>query len=240
MSVSGNGFRSALIGAGGVAFIGAGVLMVLAAAQPWSDLVDGWGGTDSGFVQDHYYDYLLPTGSSWLPFPAAGLLSGAAMVTAACAFILVFVAVPSPVWSRIAQVATVGSLLVLGLTALTAGRADSPDDPWWWWCAVWLWAVPVPLIAVVVQWVGERGRARPLPAWAWLSWLAAVLLATPVPKILTMPGIIAETAPGLWEIAVGGLPWILAGVVLLVALVRASLPGRVPAPVRAGSAAPGA
>lgn len=209
------------VGAGAVLFLGAGVLMLLAADQPWDELWrDGWAGQPSWAGQEHFYDYLGPS-DPWLPVPAAASLGGAAQLLVAVAMALVFLAVRSPWWSRLVQLAIVGSVLALGLGTIAAGRSEVPVQPsaLWWWATV-PWIAVVPLIAVVLEWVRDPGSWRLLPDWTWLTWMFAMILVTPVPRLFLMPGIVGEEPPGPWDVAVSVVPLIAAGSVLLVGLAR--------------------
>lgn len=232
--------RRALVGAGAVLFIGAGGLLVLAAIQPWDELWrDGWSGAEPWLAQEHVVDHLLP-GDPWLPVTSAAVPGGAAQLMIAAGLALVFAAVRSPWWSRGVQVVVVGSALALGLGILSAGRAAVPvETPTLWWWAMAPWLIGLPLIAVVLEWAREPASPRLLPTWVWMSWLAALLVTTPVPRLFLMPSILSEEPPGPLDAFWSVVPPVFAGSVLLVGLVltgrRArSVPGgRPPKPVGA-------
>lgn len=219
--------RRALVGAGAVLFIGAGALLLRAANQPWDELWrDGWSGADPWLAQEHFFDHVWPA-DPWLPVASAAWWGGAAHLMTAVGLALVFAAVRSPWWSRIVQVMIVGSVLVLGLGTLLAGRADAPvpTASWWYW-AMAPWAIGLPLITVVLEWVRDSAHPRLLPSWVWLAWLGALLATTPVLQLFLMPSIVGEVPPGpvdvFWTVVP---PWV-AGSVLLAGLVRTGRPAR--------------
>jgi hypothetical protein len=161
---------------------------------------------------DHLYDFLLPQ-EPWMPAGMAAQLAGASLLVLAVALL------PLP-WaltgrkpglpSAVALLATVLSVMGVGLAALRSGLEGAVVSPVGSEITIWLWVlVPPSLFACVA--VFSRG---------WASGAAAVLLILASPLVAFFTYAIGPWDAQPWWEAVSGLLTCGAGACVLVEAIR--------------------
>lgn len=205
----------------GLLFVLAGWLSILAARLRWGEACAG--GFDSGpclLIQDHRYDYLLPT-EPWDPIAGAAQSAGTSYLVLALAIALVCVAVRSAAWGRVLQVLLVLSVLSVGVITVLSGRAGAPIEPATT-VALWLLLVGVVVGPIALVVFVTHGAAGPvshglMPPLAWALWVGLLVLATPLPEYFLVSIAVGYTSHDTtpWTGAASGVLVALAGGVLL-------------------------
>ncbi len=208
----------------GLLFVVAGGLSIMAARLRWGPACsDGFDTVPCVLIQDHRYDYLLPT-EPWDPIPGAAELAGMSYVLVAVAIALVFAAVRSAWWVRLLQALLVLSVLFVGVTTVLSGRAGVPVEPATSVAAslmpLWMVAPPMALMILFTRWALGPEDGGLLPAFAWASWAGLLVLATPLPEYFVISLAVGYTSHDTtpWTGAASGVLLVLAGIVLLAGL----------------------
>lgn len=219
--------RSAAVGAG--AFIGAGALLILASVVRWGAACGSGLDTPACLAaQDHLLDYLLPS-EPWTPVGMTAVPAGLAYLLAAAGLALVFAAARSSGWARVLQAVLVGSVFGIGMVTLLSGAAGHPVG-FGWVGLPWMLG-PLLMASVLVDLLSQDSGRAVLSDRAWCAWVALLVAATPMVE-LVLTSMLAgysshDTTP--WDGVVSGGAFVLAGVVVLVGLVRTAARRRVTA-----------
>ena len=205
----------------GLLFLVAGGLSIAAARLRWGPACgDGFDTAPCVLIQDHRYDYLLPT-EPWDPVPGAAEIAGVSYIVIGLAIALIFAAVRSAVWVRMLQALLVLSVLLLGVTTFLSGRAGVPIEPATavasWLMPLWMVAAPMALVIMFTRWAVGPEDDGLLPALAWALWAGLLVLATPFPEYFIASLAVGYTSHDTtpWTGAVSGVMVALAGIVLL-------------------------
>lgn len=205
----------------GFMFVLAGWMSIMAARLRWGPVCSaGFDNEPCVLIQDHRYDYTLPT-EPWDPIPGASELAGASEILVGLALALVCAAVRAAVWARLLQAVLVLSVLLVGVATLLSGRAGVPVEPATsvatWVAPLWMVAVPMALMVMVTQFSPGPVTERLMPASAWALGAGLLVLATPLPEYLVLSVVLGYTSHDTipWTGAASGVMVVLAGVVLL-------------------------
>ncbi|MGS0687345.1 hypothetical protein ACVBEQ_19705 [Nakamurella sp. GG22] len=215
------GIATGLTVLAGLLFLVAGGLSIMAARLRWGPACsDGFDNGPCVLLQDHRYDYLLPT-QPWDPIPGAAELAGASYIVIGFAIALVFAAVRSVIWVRMLQALLVLSVLLLGVTTFLSGRAGVPIEPATavasWLMPLWMVAAPMALVVMFTRWAVGPEDGGLLPALAWALWAGLLVLATPLPEYFIVSLAVGYTSHDTtpWTGAASGVMVALAGIVVL-------------------------
>ncbi|WP_395726305.1 hypothetical protein [Nakamurella sp.] len=207
-----------LAAAGALAFMAAGALLIAASWSRWG--VPCWPDLDSPAcltVQDHRFDYLLPT-EPWTPLGRTAHLAGVAYLMLAVGMALVFAAARSAGWARGLQALLVGSALGIGLVTLASARAGEPIG-FEWVILPWLLS-PLLVATILVDIVSLSDDRAVLSDRAWCAWAGMLILAHPfLGLVLTMIAVDYnphDTTP--WDGMLGGGAFVGAGLIVLTGL----------------------
>lgn len=196
-----------------VALLAAGVLLHAASWQRWAGACPFPGGPETGACnvrQDHLYDFLV-VADPWQPVGTAAQQAGVALLLVAFALLLApwaFLVRPG----RYVSVALLASALTyadVGTATLRSGLSGEVVDPLMGNAAFSLWfLVPTP----VLVWIAVRARG-----WARA---AAVFLVLASPMVMSFSYAIGPFDANPWYEAYSGDLTVLAGLCLLVAVIR--------------------
>ena len=171
--------------ASGALLVLAGLLSVQAARLRWSGPCAGsFDDPTCITVQDHLYDYLLPS-DPWVQIPGAAELAGVSHLLVAGALALLSCTVRMRHWVRAVLVLLIVAYSAVGLATLISGRRGQAT-------ALLLDGGTTSLILMMTSWglafvvlaayVNDDWFGGPLPRWSWLVISGALVLATPLPE----------------------------------------------------------
>lgn len=197
---------------------GSGVLMIMAARERWwpACRLGDFDAPDCLTLQDHQYDFLLPS-EPWVPIGAAAQVGAAALVLLSLALLFLPWLLAGP--HRPAVTLTLGAVLAATMLtiAVTTGRSglsgrvvEVPGLAW----VVWLWLLAP--CALFIAWiVGEVGESRPGTRWR-LAVVVLVSASTPFGEFFFASALLGylsyDTTP--WSEAVSGVCLVAAGLAL--------------------------
>lgn len=222
--------RRPLAAAGGVAFLGAGALTVAPAWIRWHDTCGPGLDTEACvIVQDHRFDYLLPS-EPWEPIGATPLLIGLAHVLLAVGLTLLFAVDRSPAWARLLQAVLVGSVLGVAIVTLASAALGHPIGCEW--VGIPLLLSPLIVATLLVEQLAQDVADWVMPGWAWCGWAIVVVLANPLLQFVLTTILLGgyesyDTPP--WDGLLSGAGFVVAGLIVLAGPARTVTRQRRPA-----------